>query len=58
LSSQGAVAMKRGQIGSTAYDVANSSTRPVLILRRSKMVLHWQDSSLQNREDRGLQSMT
>ncbi|RQW78837.1 MAG: universal stress protein [Methanothrix sp.] len=40
LSSQGALAIKRGRIGSTAYDVANSSTRPVLILRRSKIALY------------------
>jgi len=40
LSSQGALAIKRGRIGSTAYDVANSATRPVLILRRSKIALY------------------
>jgi nucleotide-binding universal stress UspA family protein len=34
ISSQGAVAIRKGRIGSTAYDVANSATRPVLILRR------------------------
>ncbi len=33
MSSQGDVAIKRGRIGSTAYDVANSANRPVLILR-------------------------
>ena len=40
LSSQGSVAIKKGRIGSTAYDVANSAARPVLILRRSKIVLY------------------
>ena len=40
LSSQGAVAIKKGRIGSTAYDVANSANRPVLILRRSKIALY------------------
>jgi len=39
ICSQGAVAIKKGRIRSTAYDVANSATRPVLILRRSKVVL-------------------
>ncbi len=33
MSSQGRAALKSGRIGSTAYDVANSSDRPVLILR-------------------------
>jgi len=33
MSSQGAAAIKKGHIGSTAYDVANSANRPVLILR-------------------------
>jgi len=37
MSSHGAVAIKKGRIGSTAYDVANSANRPVLILRRSKI---------------------
>jgi len=41
MSSQGAVAIKKGRIGSTAYDVANSATRPVLILRRSKIALYY-----------------
>lgn len=40
ICSQGAVAIKKGRIRSTAYDVANSATRPVLILRRSKVVLY------------------
>ena len=40
MSSQGAVAIKKGRIGSTAYDVANSANRPVLILRRSKIALY------------------
>jgi len=40
ISSQGAVAIKKGRIGSTAYDVANSANRPVLILRRSKIALY------------------
>lgn len=40
MSSQGAVAIKKGRIGSTAYDVANSASRPVLILRRSKIALY------------------
>jgi nucleotide-binding universal stress UspA family protein len=39
MSSQGAAAIKRGRIGSTAYDIANMSQRPVLILRRSKIVM-------------------
>ena len=39
MSSQGSAAIKRGHIGSTAYDVANSANRPVLILRRSKIVM-------------------
>ena len=38
ISSQGAAAIKKGRIGSTAYDVANSATKPVLILRRAKIV--------------------
>lgn len=33
MSAQGATALRRGTIGSTAYDIANSSNRPVLILR-------------------------
>lgn len=37
MSSQGSAAIKKGHIGSTAYDVANSANRPVLILRRSKI---------------------
>ncbi len=37
MSSQGAAAIKKGHIGSTAYDVANSANRPVLVLRRSKI---------------------
>jgi len=41
MSSQGAVAIKKGRIGSTAYDVANFATRPVLILRRSKIALYY-----------------
>ena len=41
ISSQGAVAIKKGRIGSTAYDVANSAGRPVLILRRSKIALYY-----------------
>jgi nucleotide-binding universal stress UspA family protein len=40
MSSQGALAIKKGTIGSTAYDVANSANRPVLILRRSKMAFY------------------
>jgi len=40
MSSQGAVAIKKGRIGSTAYDVANSASRPVLILRRSMVALY------------------
>jgi len=40
ICSQGALGIKKGRIRSTAYDVANSATRPVLILRRSKVVLH------------------
>ncbi len=40
MSSQGAVAIKKGRIGSTAYDVANSANRPVLILRRSKIAIY------------------
>ena len=40
ICSQGAVPIKKGRIRSTAYDVANSATRPVLILRRSKVVLY------------------
>jgi len=39
MSSQGAVAIKKGRIGSTAYDVANSADKPVLILRRSKIAM-------------------
>ncbi|MEI8003238.1 MAG: universal stress protein, partial [Methanothrix sp.] len=41
MSSQGAVAIKKGRIGSTAYDVANSASRPVLILRRAKIALYY-----------------
>ncbi len=41
MSSQGAVAIKRGRIGSTAYDVANMARRPVLILRRSKIAMYY-----------------
>jgi nucleotide-binding universal stress UspA family protein len=33
ICSRGAVAIKKGRIRSTTYDVANSATRPVLILR-------------------------
>ncbi len=40
MSSQGAAAIKKGRIGSTAYDVANSANRPVLILRRSKIAFY------------------
>ncbi len=40
LSSKGAAAIKRGMIGSTAYDVANSSRRPVLILRSKIAMYH------------------
>lgn len=40
MSSQGAIAIKKGRIGSTAYDVANSIDRPVLILRRSKIAMY------------------
>ncbi|MFB3765817.1 MAG: universal stress protein [Methanotrichaceae archaeon] len=38
MSSQGATALKTGRIGSTAYDVANSSDRPVLILRPGRTI--------------------
>jgi nucleotide-binding universal stress UspA family protein len=41
MSSQGSVAIKKGRIGSTAYDVANSADRPVLILRRSKIAMYY-----------------
>jgi nucleotide-binding universal stress UspA family protein len=41
MSSQGAVAIKKGRIGSTAYDVANSANRPVLILRRSRIAMYY-----------------
>ncbi len=40
ISSQGAAAIKKGRIGSTAYDVANSASRPVLILRQEKMAAY------------------
>ena len=40
ICSQGALGIKKGRIRSTAYDVATSATRPVLILRRSKLVSH------------------
>jgi len=40
MSSQGAIAIKKGRIGSTAYDVANSIDRPVLILRRAKIAMY------------------
>jgi nucleotide-binding universal stress UspA family protein len=40
ICSQGATAIKKSRIRSTAYDVANSATRPVLILRRSKVVIY------------------
>ena len=40
LSSQGAVALKRGRIGRTAYDVANASHRPVLILRSKITIMY------------------
>lgn len=40
MSSQGAIAIKRGRIGSTAYDVANMARRPVLILRRSRIAMY------------------
>lgn len=39
MSSQGRAALKSGRIGSTAYDVANSSSRPVLILRPGAPIL-------------------
>jgi nucleotide-binding universal stress UspA family protein len=48
ICSQGAVAIKKGRIRSTAYDVANSATRPALILRRSKLVLDEHYSGLQS----------
>jgi nucleotide-binding universal stress UspA family protein len=41
MSSQGAVAIKKGRIGSTAYDVANSAHRPVLILRRARIAMYY-----------------
>lgn len=41
MSSQGAIAIKKGRIGSTAYDVANSAKRPVLVLRRSKIAMYY-----------------
>jgi nucleotide-binding universal stress UspA family protein len=41
MSSQGSVAIKKGRIGSTAYDVANSAKRPVLILRRSRIAMYY-----------------
>lgn len=41
MSSQGAEAIKRGHIGSTAYDVANSLDRTVLILRRSQIAMYF-----------------
>jgi nucleotide-binding universal stress UspA family protein len=41
MSSQGSVAIKKGRIGSTASDVANSADRPVLILRRSKIAMYY-----------------
>ena len=40
ISSQGSAAIKKGRIGSTAYDVANSADRPVLILRREKIAMY------------------
>jgi nucleotide-binding universal stress UspA family protein len=40
MSSQGAIAIKKGRIGSTAYDVANSVDKPVLIMRRSKIAMY------------------
>jgi nucleotide-binding universal stress UspA family protein len=40
MSSQGAIAIKKGRIGSTAYDVANSVDKPVLVLRRSKIAMY------------------
>jgi len=39
MSAQGATSLKTGRIGSTAYDVANSSNRPVLILRPTRTIL-------------------
>jgi nucleotide-binding universal stress UspA family protein len=33
MSAQGRAALRKGRIGSTAYDVANSASRPVLIIR-------------------------
>lgn len=39
MSAQGAAALRTGRMGSTAYDVANSSNRPVLILRPGRTVL-------------------
>lgn len=41
MSSQGAVAIKRGRIGGTAYDVANMARRPVLVLRRSRIAMYY-----------------
>ncbi|MEM0499008.1 MAG: universal stress protein [Methanothrix sp.] len=40
MSSQGATAIKKGRIGSTAYGVANTASRPVLILRSSKIAIY------------------
>ena len=41
MCSLGAVAIKKGRIGSTAYDVANSANSPVLVLRRSRIALYY-----------------
>jgi nucleotide-binding universal stress UspA family protein len=38
--SQGSMATGKGRIGSTVYDVANSASRPVLILRKPKILHH------------------
>ena len=38
MSAQGATALKTGRIGSTAYDVANASNKPVLILRPNRTI--------------------
>jgi nucleotide-binding universal stress UspA family protein len=40
ISSQGSAAIKKGRIGSTAYDVANSSDRPGLVLSREKISMY------------------
>jgi nucleotide-binding universal stress UspA family protein len=38
MSAQGRAALRKGRIGSTAYDVANTASRPVLVIRANRPI--------------------